>query len=128
MFRVKAEVAKLLALPHGAFTSEERADAHIRLQPGFSGPVKDLMRQLQEAAWAEAATTHGDELDEQLSDEEVLAWLAKEQEQAEQAGQPEQQSQEEPFNTRQVILAGAAVAVAAAAAVIAIKAHSDRRS
>ena len=121
-------LANLLALPSGAFTPEQMADAHIRLQPGFSERVKDLMRQLREAAWAEAATVHGDDLDERLSDEEVLAWLAKEQAQAQQPvqpEQPEQQMQMEPFVTRQVILAGAAAVTMVA---IAIKVHSDRRS
>jgi len=126
VLRVKAEVEKLLALPGGAFTPEQMADAHIRLQPGFSRWIKDLMRQLRNESWAEASTVHGDDLDERLSDEEVVAWLAKEQEQAE---QPEQQRQVEPSITRLVITAGAAaVAVTAATAAIAINACSARRS
>ena len=126
MLSVKAEVATLLALPDGAFTPE-LAGAHIRLQPGFSGEVKDLMRQLRDAAWDEAARLHGDEMDERLSDEEVVAWLDKEQEQTEQPVQPEQQREEEPFITPHVILASAAVSLVAVTA-IAIKVRSDRRS
>ena len=126
MLRVKGEVEKLLAEP-GAFPPEQMADAraHIRLQPGFSRLVKDLMRQLQEAAWAEASMLHGEELNERLSDEEVVAWLAIEQEQAQ---RPEQQRQEEPFITPQVILAGAAAVALMAAAAITINACSARRS
>ena len=90
MLRVKGEVAALLALHDGAFTAEETAAAHIQLQRGFSGSVKDLMRQLQDAAWGQAATMHGDDLDERLSDEKVVAWLAKAQEQAEQLRQVEE--------------------------------------
>jgi len=120
---VKGEVAALLALHDDTFTPEERAAAHIQLQRGFSGPVKDLMRQLQEAAWDEASMLHGEELNERFSDEQVVAWLAKEQEQAE---LPEQQW---PSITHQAITAGAAaVAVAVAAAAIAANACSARRS
>jgi hypothetical protein len=125
---VKAEVEDLLAWPD-SFTPEERARAYIVLQRGFSRWIKDLMLQLRDESWAAAAAMHGDELDERFLDEQVVAWLAEEQAQAQQPEQPEQQRQEEPSITRLLIFASAVVTMTVASvAAIAANARSDRRS
>lgn len=123
---LKAAVAQWMAQPDGAFAAEGMVDAQIRLQPGFSHEVKVLMRQLRDASWETAAVLHADEEDERTTDEEVKAWLAKEQGSAE---QPEQQRQQEPLiGRRRMIIATAVLVTAVAAASMARHAHNTRRS